>query len=50
MILGTGDISQQMELLHWEWMDMAVLQWVIHSTSLVVTVTMVTAIITVFTH
>ena len=29
---------------------MAVLQWVIHSTSLVVTVTMINAFITVFTH
>ena len=48
--LETGYVSQQVELLHWECMDMAVLQWVIHSTSLVVTVTMVTAIITVFTH
>ena len=35
MRLETGDISQQMELLHWECVDMAVLQWVIHSTSLV---------------
>ena len=33
--LETGYISQQVELLHWECMDMAVLQWVIHSTSLV---------------
>ena len=46
----TGYTSQQVELLHWECVDMAVLQWMIHSTSLVVTVTMVTAIITVFTH
>ena len=32
------------------WVDMAVLQWVMYSTSLVVTVNMITAIITVFTH
>ena len=50
MRLETGYVSQQVELLHWECVHIAVLQWVIHSTSLVVTVTMVTAIITVFTH
>ena len=46
----TGHVSQQVELLHWECMDMAVLQWVMYSTSLVEGVIMVTAIITVFTH
>ena len=38
-----------MEHLHWEWMDIAVLQWVAHCTTMAVTVDIMAAIIIVCT-